>query len=146
LRFERCRSRAEGAKPPNPRGPQGLAAVDLWTTAFAERGRGHGAALIAAAEAFLASKARVKRLVAVASPDEKAAAEVITKKFGFSRLNGRQARVLCGEFPALQVRGRAAAVFAQPVRARARAGAPERGRCGRGGGPGPSGGGACPSP
>ena len=82
---------------------QDLAAMDLLTTTFAQRGRGHGTALLRAAEQFLGSKARVKRLVAVASADEKEALAVMTKKFGFSRLNGRQARVLAAEFPALQV-------------------------------------------
>ncbi|GBF91732.1 hypothetical protein Rsub_04036 [Raphidocelis subcapitata] len=80
----------------------GLAALDLFTTAFTERGRGHGGSLLTAAEQFLASKARVSRLVAVMSSDEKAAAELMARKFGFSRLNGRQTRALCSEFPALQ--------------------------------------------
>ncbi|KIY99367.1 hypothetical protein MNEG_8595 [Monoraphidium neglectum] len=79
-----------------------LAAVDLFTTKFELRAQGHGTALLHAAEQFLGSKARVRRLLAVAAADEPDALGVMTDKFGFSRLNGRQARALASEFPALQ--------------------------------------------
>jgi hypothetical protein len=77
--------------------------VDLFTTKFELRAQGHGTALLHAAEQFLGSKARVRRLLAVAAADEPDALGVMTDKFGFSRLNGRQARALASEFPALQV-------------------------------------------
>jgi hypothetical protein len=79
--------------------------MDLLTTTFAQRGQGHGTALLTATEQFLGAKARVKRLMAVASADEKEAAAVMQRKFGFARLNGRQTRLLVGEFPSLQVGG-----------------------------------------
>lgn len=77
--------------------------MDLFTTSFADRGKGHGAALMRAVEQFLGAKARVKQLLAVASAQEKEMVGVMQKKFGFSKLNGRQTRVLRSEFPALQV-------------------------------------------
>lgn len=88
-----------------PRRPrQDAASIDLLTTSFLERGKGHGTALLRAAEQFLSGRARVRRLVAVASADEREAAALMTRKFGFGRLNGRQTRQLTSDFPALQVR------------------------------------------
>jgi hypothetical protein len=79
--------------------------MGLFTTTFEQRHSGHGSALLAAAEQFLGAKARVKRLVAVTTADERAAAGLLQNKFDFSRLNGRQTRLLVSDFPQLRVRG-----------------------------------------
>jgi hypothetical protein len=83
--------------------------MDLFTTSFERRGQGHATALLGAAEQFLGARARVKRLLAVTSPDEKAAASLLQNKFDFSRLNGRQTRLATADFPQLQVGGQGAA-------------------------------------
>jgi len=104
--------------------------MDLLTTTFADRGHGHGSALLTAAEQFLSSKARVKKLIAIATADEKQAISVMQSKFDFSKLNGRQTRLMIGEFPPLQYYERSV-LLSKDLSSEARAAALKKKRPGR---------------